>query len=143
MFGVRGSTRTIGGSIWYKEDIHSFCTTSFILKSIIKSIFKSISQQPEQSNINQTSIMLPQARSVTRSRGLFVAVAGTASASPLLLFVPGFEERLASQAAKWGPRWNRGFSHLTPRIEKHAMKIDPKMQKGVKMVEPPFKRAAV
>jgi hypothetical protein len=87
--------------------------------------------------------MLPHARSVTRSRGIFVAVAGTASASPLLFFIPGFEERLAHQASKWGPRWNRGFSHLTPRIERGAMKVDPKMQKGVKMVEPPFKRAAM
>jgi hypothetical protein len=58
------------------------------------------------------------------------------------MLLPGFEERLAAQAAKWGPRWNRGFSYFTPAIERHAAKVEPRMQKGVKFVEPPLKRAA-
>jgi hypothetical protein len=87
--------------------------------------------------------MLPAGRSITRSRGVFVAVAGTASASPLLFFVPGFEERLAAQASKWGPRWNRGFSHIAPRVERTANKFEPKLERGVQRVEPPFKKAAL
>ncbi|KAG9233739.1 hypothetical protein BJ875DRAFT_35450 [Amylocarpus encephaloides] len=87
--------------------------------------------------------MVPAPRSFTRSTGLLVGGAGFASAAPLLFFVPGAEERLAAQAAKWGPRWNRGFARVTPVVERHAAKLEPRMQKGVKRVEPPFKKAAL
>jgi hypothetical protein len=86
---------------------------------------------------------IPVARSFTRSPGFIGGVAVTASATPLLMFIPGFEERLASQAAKWGPRWNRGFSKISPHVERHAAKVEPHMQKGVKIVEPPLKKAAL
>lgn len=87
--------------------------------------------------------MLPAARTFNRSPGLVGGVAVTASTVPILFFLPGFEERLASQAAKWGPRWTRGFAQVTPRIERGAARVDPRIQKSVKTVEPPFKRAAM
>jgi len=86
--------------------------------------------------------MIPAGRSFNRSVGVVGGVAVTASAAPLLFLLPGAEERLAAQAAKWGPRWNRAFSNVAPRVEHHAAKIEPRMQKGVQRVEPPFKRAA-
>ncbi|TVY12706.1 hypothetical protein LARI1_G009597, partial [Lachnellula arida] len=52
------------------------------------------------------------------------------------------QERIAVQAAKWGPRWEKNLSHIAPRMEKGAARIEPRMQKGVKVVEPPMKRAA-
>ncbi|TVY52991.1 hypothetical protein LCER1_G007598 [Lachnellula cervina] len=85
---------------------------------------------------------LPAARAFTRANGLIGGVAVTASATPLLFFLPGAEERLAAQAAKWGPRWEKNLSHIAPRMEKGAARIEPRMQKGVKVVEPPMKRAA-
>ena len=87
--------------------------------------------------------MVPAPKSFSRSTGYLVGGAGIASAAPLLFFVPGAQERLVAQAAKWGPRWNKGFSHVAPRIEHHAAKIEPRMQKGVQKVEPPFKKAAL
>ncbi|KAF4627575.1 hypothetical protein G7Y89_g10578 [Cudoniella acicularis] len=87
--------------------------------------------------------MLPKARTITRSTGVVVGLAGTASAAPLLFFIPGAEERLAAQAAKWGPRWNRGFAHIAPRMERGAARVEPGVKRGVKVVEPPLKKAAL
>ncbi|KAE8443229.1 hypothetical protein EG329_002097 [Mollisiaceae sp. DMI_Dod_QoI] len=87
--------------------------------------------------------MLPHARTTTRSTGLIVGLAGTASAAPLLFFLPGAEERLATQAAKWGPRWTRGFAHFERGVQHGASRMEPGVKKGVKVVEPPLKRAAL
>jgi len=87
--------------------------------------------------------MIPKARAVTRSTGILVGGAGIASAAPLVFFIPGAEERLAAQAAKWGPRWNRGFARITPSVQHHAAKVEPHMARGVKAIEPPMKRAAL
>ncbi|TVY31267.1 hypothetical protein LOCC1_G008908, partial [Lachnellula occidentalis] len=84
----------------------------------------------------------PAARAFTRANGLIGGVAVTASATPLLFFLPGAEERIAVQAAAWGPRWERNLSHIAPRMEKGVVGIEPRVQKGVKVVEPPMKRAA-
>lgn len=88
---------------------------------------------------------IPAARSFTTRNGLIGTAAVTASAAPLLIFVPGFEERLAAQAAKWGPRWNKGFATIQPQCERgwEKARIDTRMQKGVKTVEPPLKKAAL
>jgi hypothetical protein len=87
--------------------------------------------------------MLPAARTFNRSPGLVGGVAVTASSLPMLFFIPGFEERLVAQAAKWGPRWSRGFANMAPRIERSGAKVEPRIQKSVKTVEPPLKRAAM
>ncbi|CAG8958791.1 hypothetical protein HYFRA_00011741 [Hymenoscyphus fraxineus] len=87
--------------------------------------------------------MLPKARSFNRSTGVVVGLSGTCAAAPLLFFIPGAEERLIHQASKWGPRWNRGFSRMTPAVQRGAARVEPKMQKTVQVVEPPFKRAAI
>ncbi|EHK96115.1 hypothetical protein GLAREA_13033 [Glarea lozoyensis ATCC 20868] len=87
--------------------------------------------------------MVPAPRTFSRSTGLLVSGAGVASAAPLLFFIPGFEERLAAQAAKWGPRWNRGFAKRA-RLEHHySTKVEPRLEKGVAKVEPPLKKAAL
>ncbi len=86
---------------------------------------------------------LPAARSFSRSKGAIGGVAITASAAPLLFFLPGAEERIAAQSAKWGPRWNRAFSHLTPRMERGVARVEPRVQRGVRVVEPPLKGAAL
>ena len=92
---------------------------------------------------NTIAIMIPKARTFTRSTGVIVGAAGVATASPLLFFIPGAEERLAAQAAKWGPRWNRGFARVSPAVQRSATRVEPGVKKGVKIVEPPLKRAAM
>ena len=87
--------------------------------------------------------MIPQPRAFTRSTGVIVGAGAIATASPLLFFIPGAEERLAAQAAKWGPRWNRGFERMSPVVQRGAVRVEPGVKKGVKMVEPPLKRAAL
>jgi hypothetical protein len=87
--------------------------------------------------------MIPKARTFTRSTGVIVGAGALATASPLLFFIPGAEERLAVQAAKWGPRWNRGFAHMSPIAQRAHARVEPGMKKGVKVVEPPLKRAAL
>jgi predicted secreted Zn-dependent protease len=86
--------------------------------------------------------MIPKAHTFSRSTGVLVGAAGVATASPLLFFIPGAEERLAAQAAKWGPRWNRGFARVAPHAERHGAKIEPHVSKGMKAIEPPLKKAA-
>jgi hypothetical protein len=87
--------------------------------------------------------MLPAARTTTRSTGLVVGLAGTASAAPLLFFLPGAEERLSIQAAKWGPRWTRGFAKFEGRVVHGASRVEPGVKRGVQAVEPPLKKAAL
>lgn len=92
---------------------------------------------------NKRTTMIPKAREFSRSTGVIVGVAGTASAAPLLFFLPGAHERLAAQAAKWGPRWERGFSRVSPTVQRVNTRVEPKMKKGVQVVEPPLKGAAM
>ena len=87
--------------------------------------------------------MIPKARAFNRSTGVIGGVAVLATASPLLFFLPGAEERLAIQAAKWGPRWNRGFAHLSPVAQRGAVRVEPHVKKGLRAVEPPLKKAAL
>jgi len=87
--------------------------------------------------------MIPAARSFNRSPGVIGGVAVTASAVPLLFLLPSVQKRLAAAAAKWGPRWNRGFAAMSPHIERGAARVEPRMRKNVQVVEPPLKRAAL
>ncbi|KAK2628796.1 hypothetical protein QTJ16_001899 [Diplocarpon rosae] len=91
--------------------------------------------------------MLPAARTFQRSTGRLggaaIGVSCAVGTVPLLCLIPGAQERLAAQAAVWGPRWSRGFSYIAPRVERHAAKVEPRVKKGVEKVEPPLKKAAL
>lgn len=105
----------------------------------------SIKSLPNPSSNQQQHIkMAPHIRSISRSTGVIVGLAGTASAAPLLFFVPGFEERLAAQAAKWGPRWNRGFASIQPHAQRvwDQGRVEPAAKQLVRRVEPPLKKTA-
>ena len=113
----------------------------------INNLLPSLSSIPPNTHthprIQTHPTMIPKAREFSRSTGVIVGVAGTASAAPLLFFLPGAEERLAAQAAKWGPRWERGFSRVSPAVQRVNTRVEPKMKKGVQVVEPPLKGAAL
>lgn len=119
------------------QTINSKDTSSFCIISTLSI------NNTNTKNTSTTAIMLPKARSFNRSTGVVVGLSGTCAAAPLLFFIPGAEERLAAQAAKWGPRWNRGLSRVTPAVQRGAAKVEPRMQKTVKAVEPPLKKAAM
>jgi len=87
--------------------------------------------------------MLPSPRSFSRPTGVVFGLAGATAAAPVLLLVPGAEERLAALAASWGPRWSRGFARVTPSLQRGTAQVEPRVKKGVEVVEPPFKRAAL
>lgn len=123
--------------------LNFYSSSSFNISQISSSHHQINTSKYLPFNSQATMPRIPNARNFSRSPGMIGGVAVTASAAPLLFLVPGFEERLSAQAAKWGPRWNRAFSHVTPHIEHHAAKIESPMQKGVKKVEPPLKRAAL
>lgn len=72
-----------------------------------------------------------------------VGVSCAVGTVPLLCLIPGVEERLAAQAAVWGPRWSRGFAAVTPHVSRHAERVEPGIKRGVEKVEPPLKRAAL
>ncbi|KAG4413987.1 hypothetical protein IFR04_012854 [Cadophora malorum] len=89
---------------------------------------------------------LPAARTFTLSPGRLggaaIGVSCAVGSVPLLCLIPGVEERLAAQAAVWGPRWSRGFAAVTPHVSRQAERVEPGIKKGVEKVEPPLKRAA-
>ena len=115
------------------------------LLSIIETVINSTLQDlhSHKQSASETTNMIPKAHSFTRSTGVLVGAAGVATASPLLFFIPGAEERLAAQAAKWGPRWNRGFARLHPAVQHGAGRVEPHVKKGVQFIEPPLKKAAM
>ncbi|EKD17689.1 uncharacterized protein L3040_003570 [Drepanopeziza brunnea f. sp. 'multigermtubi'] len=92
-------------------------------------------------------MVLPAARTFQRSTGRLggaaIGVSCFVGSVPLLCLIPGVEERLAHQAAVWGPRWSRGFGYLAPHVQRHAGRVEPSVIKGVKRVEPPMKKVAL
>lgn len=76
------------------------------------------------------------------SPGLLTGLASTTAVAPVLFLVPGVQEKLSMQAAKWGPRWERGFARAEPHFAKHLMKVEPPARRASKAVEPKMKSAA-
>jgi len=120
--------------------LHRFQTTIFLVSQ------DKHSQQQHQTN-NTMPPRLPAARTFSRSHGKIggaaIGVSCAVGSIPLICMIPGVEERLAAQAAVWGPRWSRGFSYVAPRVERHAASVEPRLIKGVQSVEPPLKKAAL
>ncbi|KAG5980750.1 hypothetical protein E4U55_003693 [Claviceps digitariae] len=75
---------------------------------------------------------LPRAK---RSEGLCMGVAGVGVLTPLYLLMPGAEERLARQTAKWAPRWERNITYVTPRVERAVQRMEPSVSRAVQRVE--------
>lgn len=75
---------------------------------------------------------LPKAN---RSEALCMGAAGVGVLTPLYLIMPGAEERLASQTAKWAPRWERNISYFTPRVEQGVQRLEPPVARAVQRME--------
>ncbi|KOS23315.1 hypothetical protein ESCO_006633 [Escovopsis weberi] len=74
---------------------------------------------------------LPAAR---RSEVVCVGAAGVGVLTPLYLMMPGAEERMARQTAKWAPRWERNIGYFTPRAERTIQRIEPPVARAVQKI---------
>lgn len=51
------------------------------------------------------------------------------------MMLPGAEERLASQTARWAPRWERNISHFVAPAERMAQRAEPRVSRTVKRID--------
>ncbi|KAI0113687.1 hypothetical protein GGR51DRAFT_20777 [Nemania sp. FL0031] len=70
-----------------------------------------------------------------RSETAFFGVAGVASLAPFYMMIPGAEERLASQTARWAPRWERNISRVAAPVERFAQRAEPRISRTVKKID--------
>ncbi|KAK2608527.1 hypothetical protein QQS21_002873 [Conoideocrella luteorostrata] len=75
---------------------------------------------------------LPRAR---RSEVLCMGAAGVGVLTPLYLVMPGAEERLARQTAKWAPRWERNITYFTPPVERAVQRMEPPISRAVQRMD--------
>ncbi|KAH9996363.1 hypothetical protein F4779DRAFT_187223 [Xylariaceae sp. FL0662B] len=71
-------------------------------------------------------------------------VAGVVGFAPFYFILPGTEERLAHQTARWAPRWERNISYFAPPAQRIAQRIEPRLERTVKKIEHtlPLEKAA-
>ncbi|KAI0874795.1 hypothetical protein GGS24DRAFT_325000 [Hypoxylon argillaceum] len=62
-------------------------------------------------------------------------MAGVASLAPFYMMLPGAEERIASQTARWAPRWERNISRVAAPAERFAQRAEPRIARTVKKID--------
>ncbi|KAI8955131.1 hypothetical protein F4801DRAFT_376179 [Xylaria longipes] len=77
-------------------------------------------------------VRIPAARG---SETAIIGMAGVASFAPFYMMLPGAEERLASQTARWAPRWERNISRFAAPAERLAQRAEPRIARTVRRVE--------
>ncbi|PKS09660.1 hypothetical protein jhhlp_004280 [Lomentospora prolificans] len=77
-------------------------------------------------------VRIPLARS---SESLCYGVAGVGALAPFFYFIPGVEERLAVQTARWAPRWERNISFITPTVQRGIQRVEPPVSKTFRRIE--------
>jgi len=71
-----------------------------------------------------------------RSTELFTfAGAGAFVLAPLYMLMPGATERMATQTARWAPRWERNISYFTAPVERTTQRIAPPVERTVKRID--------
>ncbi|POS71333.1 hypothetical protein DHEL01_v210274 [Diaporthe helianthi] len=77
-------------------------------------------------------IRIPAARSTE----LYTfAGAGAFVLAPLYMLMPGATERMATQTARWAPRWERNISYFTAPVERTTQRITPPVERTVRRIE--------
>ncbi len=66
---------------------------------------------------------------------LCFGVAGVGAFAPFYVLLPGAEERLAAQTARWAPRWERNISLVTPQIARSIRTVTPPVARTVKKID--------
>ncbi|CRK49003.1 hypothetical protein BN1723_008323 [Verticillium longisporum] len=81
-------------------------------------------------------LTMPPRIPVTKgSETLCYGAATVAALAPLYFMIPGAEQRLASQTAKWAPRWERNISYFTPSAERGIKRVEPPVARTVQAME--------
>ncbi|KAI1394816.1 hypothetical protein F4819DRAFT_234427 [Hypoxylon fuscum] len=62
-------------------------------------------------------------------------LAGVAGFAPFYFMLPGAEERLAAQTARWAPRWERNISYFASPAQRIAQRVEPRIEKTVKRID--------
>ena len=75
---------------------------------------------------------LPKARP---SEIAVVGAAGVGVLAPLYLMMPGADDKLANQTAKWAPRWERQTEIWAPRWEKNIQRVEPPVSAAVQRLD--------
>ena len=70
-----------------------------------------------------------------RTETLAFGVAGAGAFAPLYLMLPGAEERLATQTARWAPRWERNINFVARPVEKGIQRVKPPVEKTVQKID--------
>ncbi len=82
--------------------------------------------------IAKMPVRIPKARG---TEILSFGVAGVGAFAPLYLILPGAEERLATQTARWAPRWERNINYITPPVQRSIQRVTPRVEKAVKKLD--------
>jgi hypothetical protein len=77
-------------------------------------------------------VRIPAARG---SETAIFGLAGIASFAPFYMMVPGANERIATQTARWAPRWERSISRLAGPAERMAQRAEPRVSRTVKRID--------
>ncbi|KAK5635068.1 hypothetical protein RRF57_010780 [Xylaria bambusicola] len=77
-------------------------------------------------------VRIPAARG---SETAIFGMAGLASFAPFYMMLPGAEERIASQTARWAPRWERNISRVAAPAERFAQRAEPRIARTVRKIE--------
>lgn len=77
-------------------------------------------------------VRIPAAKSTEL---LAFAGAGAFVLSPLYMMVPGATERVATQTARWAPRWERNINYFVSPVEKTTQRISPPIERTVKRLD--------
>src|SRR6188474_2678674 len=79
--------------------------------------------------------MPPRIPAAKSTEALCFGVAGVGAFAPIYMMLPGAEERLASQTAKWAPRWERNITYFVPSMERGIKRVEPPVSKIVKRLD--------
>ncbi|KAI0403418.1 hypothetical protein F4802DRAFT_288654 [Xylaria palmicola] len=77
-------------------------------------------------------VRIPAARG---SETAIIGMAGIASFAPFYMMLPGAEERVATQTARWAPRWERNISHFVAPAERFAQRAEPRVARTIKRID--------
>ena len=77
-------------------------------------------------------VRIPKARS---AEALTFGVAGITAFAPFYMILPGANERLASQTARWAPRWERNINFFVPAVKRGVRLVAPFIETTVKRID--------
>jgi hypothetical protein len=80
-------------------------------------------------------VRIPKLPGAKRTEILCIGAAGVGVLTPLYMIMPGAEERLAHQTAKWAPRWEKNISFFIPPVERGVQRIEPPVSRAVQNID--------